>query len=143
MPHSPSKSPRACLRGQEIDLSLLREPHGADKKSRLHHGFKEAAPDIEAGVCPNHTAPTATSYPGMEIRFIQKQMPILSEGFVVHLEVFRQDEFQNDGIFNQTYRDAIVADCERFLQAPQAAMLFHAAFVQGITNFSSTAPHGN
>ncbi len=50
--------------------------------------------------------------------------------------------FQNDGIFNQSSRDVIYADCRNYLAAPNAAFLFHSAFVQGITNFSGTAPHG-
>jgi hypothetical protein len=124
-----------------MDKELLREPHGADKKARLHGWFKAVAPDIEAGVCPDVGSETANSYPGMEVRFIQKQMPIPVEGFVVNLETLRQDEYQNDGVFNQTNRDYIFADCRRYLEAPHAVMLFHAAFIQGITNFSGTAPH--
>src|SRR5690606_39426590 len=39
------------------------------------------------------------------------------------------------------HRDFIHADCARYLAAPNAAMLFHAAFVQGIGNYSGTGPH--
>ncbi len=124
-----------------MDKELLREPRGAEKKAKLHRWFKAVAPDIEVGVCPDVGSETANSYPGMDVRFIQKQMPIPAEGFVVNLETLRQDEFQNDGVFNQTHRDYIFADCRRYLEAPHAVMLFHAAFIQGITNFSGTAPH--
>jgi hypothetical protein len=124
-----------------MDKELLREPHGPEKKARLHGWFKAVAPDIEAGVCPDVGSETANSYPGMEVRFIQKQMPIPKQGFVVNLETLRQDEYQNDGVFNQANRDYIFADCWRYLEAPHAVILFHAAFIQGITNFSGTAPH--
>lgn len=124
-----------------MDKELLREPNGPEKKAKLHGWFKAVAPDIEAGVCPDVGSDTANTYPGMEVRFIQKQMPIPVEGFVVNLETLRQDDFQNDGIFDQTKRDYISADCRRYLEAPHAVMLFHAAFIQGITNYSRTAPH--
>lgn len=124
-----------------MDKELLREPNGAEKKANLQGWFKAVAPDIEAGVCPDVGSETANTYPGMEVRFIQKQMPIPAEGFVVNLETLRQDDFQNDGIFDQTKRDYIFADCRRYLEAPHAVMLFHAAFIQGIGNYSRTAPH--
>lgn len=62
-------------------------------------------------------------------------------GFVVNVETLRQDGYQNDGIFNQTNLDYILADCRRHQAAPNAVMLFHAAFIQGITNYSGSAPH--
>ncbi|HVC94069.1 MAG TPA: family 16 glycoside hydrolase [Pirellulales bacterium] len=126
---------------ERIDKELLREPGGAEKKSQLTAWFKAVAPDIEAGICPDIHSETATYYPGMEVRFIQKEMPIPAEGFVVNPETLRQDQFQNDGVFNAANLDYIFADCQRFLDAPNAVMLFHAAYIQGITNFSGTAPH--
>jgi hypothetical protein len=124
-----------------MDKELLREPHGPEKKARLHAWFKAVAPDIEAGICPDIQGETADTYPNMEVRFIQKEMPIPSEGFVVNPETLRQDQFQNDGVFTQSNRDYILADCRRYLEAPHAVMLFHAAFIQGVTNYSGTAPH--
>jgi hypothetical protein len=126
---------------ERIDKELLREPNGAEKKQRLTRWFKAVAPDIEAGLCPCVDSGTADSYPGMEVRIIQKNMPLPSEGFVVNVEPVRQDVYQNDGVFNQTNLDYIMADCRRFQAAPNAVLLFHAAFIQGITNFSGTAPH--
>ena len=38
----------------------------------------------------------------MDVRIIQKGMPIPKEGFVVNAEPIREDYFNNDGIFNQT-----------------------------------------
>ncbi len=69
-------------------------------------------------------------------------MPIPKEGFVVNVEPIREDYFQNDGIFNQSSRDAVYADCRKYLDAPNAVFMFDSAFVQGITNYSGTAPHG-
>ena len=77
----------------------------------------------------------------MDVRIIQKQAAIPSEGFVVNVETLRQDFFEQDGIFSKSAVDYILADCRRYLEAPNAVMLFHAAFIQGLTNGSKTAPH--
>ena len=124
-----------------IDHEILREPDGASKKTKLTKWFKDVAPDIEAGVCPTVGSDTADTYPGMEVRIIQKQAPIPSEGFVVNVETLRQDNFENDGVFNQGSIAYILGDCQRYLDAPNAVMLFHSAYCQGITNKSGTAPH--
>ena len=126
---------------ERIDHPIFREPDGAAKKARLTAWFKAVAPDIEVGVCPTADSGTADSYPGMDVRIIQKAMPIPSEGFVVNVETKRQDVYQNDGVFNQGNLDYVFADCRRFKEAPNAAMLFHAGFIQGITNYSGSAPH--
>jgi hypothetical protein len=126
---------------ERMDKELFREPDGAAKKAKLTAWFKAVAPDIEVGVCPDANSGTGDSYPGMDVRIIQKQMPIPREGFVVNVETLRQDVYQNDGVFNQTNLDYIFADCRRYQAAPNAALLFHAAFIQGITNFSGSAPH--
>ena len=126
---------------ERMDQVLFREPDGAAKKAKLTAWFKALAPDIEVGVCPDARSGTGDSYPGMDVRLIQKAMPIPKEGFVVNVETKRQDAYQNDGIFNQGNLDYIFADCRRFLEAPNAVMLFHAGFIQGITNYSGSAPH--
>lgn len=126
---------------ERIDKELLREPNGGQKKQQLTQWFKAVAPDIEAGICPCVDSGTDDSYPGMEVRIIQKNMPIPKDGFVVNVEPMRQDVYQNDGVFNQTNLDYIFADCRRYQAAPNAVLMFHAAFIQGITNFSGTAPH--
>ena len=77
----------------------------------------------------------------MEVRIIQKAMPIPTSGFVVNVETQKQDAYENDGVFNEGHRKYIFADCQRYLKSPNAAMLFHSAFIQGIGNFSGTAPH--
>lgn len=124
-----------------IDREIFREPDGAKKKAQLTAWFKAVASDIEVGVCPDENSGTGDSYPGMDVRLIQKKMPIPDKGFVVNVETLRQDVYQNDGVFNKTNLDYVFADCRRFRDAPNAAMLFHAAFIQGITNASGSAPH--
>ncbi|MCL4207214.1 MAG: hypothetical protein KJ000_32430 [Pirellulaceae bacterium] len=126
---------------ERMDKELLREPDGETKKAKLSAWFKAVAPDIEVGVCPDARSGSGDSYPGLDVRMIQKDMPIPATGFVVNVETLRQDVYQNDGIFNQTNLDFIFADCARYQAAPNAAMLFHAAFIQGITNYSGSAPH--
>ena len=126
---------------ERIDHPIFREPEGAAKKAKLTAWFKAVAPNIEVGICPDIKSGTADFYPGMDVRIIQKEMPIPADGFVVNVETKRQDAYQNDGVFNQTNLDYIFADCRRFKEAPNAAMLFHAGFIQGITNYSGTAPH--
>ena len=126
---------------RRIDHPIFREPDRAAKKAKLTAWFKAVAPNIEAGICPDINSGTDDSYPGMEVRIIQKQMPIPKQGFVVNVETKRQDAYQNDGIFNQTNLDYIFADCRRFKNAPNGAMLFHSGFIQGITNYSGSAPH--
>lgn len=126
---------------ERIDHEIFREPDGAAKKAKLTAWCKAVAPDIEVGVCPYEKSTTAGTYPGMDIHIIQKAMPIPATGFVVNVETQKQDAYENDGVFNEGHRQYILADCERFEDAPNAAMLFHAAFIQGISNFSGTAPH--
>ena len=123
------------------DKLLIREPDGPQKKAKLTAWFKAIAPNIEAGVGPHWKAETEDHYPSMDVRIIQKAMPIPKQGFVVNVEPVREDYFQNDGIFNRANLDAVFANCREYLDAPNAVFLFHSGFVQGITNFSGTAPH--
>jgi hypothetical protein len=126
---------------ERIDHAIFREPDGAEKKSKLTKWFKSVAPDVLVGVCPDANSGTGDSYPGMDVRLIQKDMAIPSDGYVVNVETLRQDVYQNDGVFNQANLDYIFDDCRRYREAPNAAMLFHAAFIQGVTNYSGSAPH--
>jgi len=124
-----------------IDKDMFREPGGSEKKARMTKWFKAVAPRIEAGVCPYVKSKTADSYPGMEVRIIQKYMPIPSSGFVVNVETQKQDCYENDGIFYPEAVEYVYADCQRFLKERRAAMLLHAGYIQGIGNYSGTAPH--
>lgn len=126
---------------ERIDHPIFREPDGAAKKAKLAQWFKAVAPGIEVGVCPTAHTDTADTFPGMDVRLIQKDMPIPAAGFVVNVETLRQDPYQNDGVFNKSAREFVLADCARYAAAPNAAMLFHAGFIQGITGASGSAPH--
>ncbi|WP_165070778.1 hypothetical protein [Paludisphaera rhizosphaerae] len=126
---------------ERIDHEILREPDAAAKKARLTKWFKEAAPDIEAGVCQNFPAESTDVYPGQEVRIIEKGAAIPSDGFVVNVEITRQDVFENDGVFLPAAVDKILATCQDYLDAPHAVMMFHSAYSQGVTNKSGTAPH--
>jgi hypothetical protein len=126
---------------ERMDLDLFREPGGEAKKALMTGWFKAVAPGIEVGTCPYEKSPTTDSYAGMDVRIIQKQMRIPTEGFVVNVETSKQDSYENDGVFGDAQRENVYADCERFLEAKNSVMLFHAAWIQGIGNYSSTAPH--
>jgi hypothetical protein len=124
------------------DQLLIREPDGPQKKARLTAWFKAIAPRIEAGVGPHWKSGTADQYPTMDVRIIQKGMAIPKKGFVINVEPVREDYFQNDGFFNATNLEAVFTNCCNYLDAPNAVFMFHSGFVQGITNYSGTAPHG-
>ena len=124
------------------DKLLIREPDGAKKKQTMSSWFKAIAPDIEVGIGPHWKSGTSDVYPGMDVRIIQKGMPIPAKGFVVNVEPIREDYFNNDGIFNATNLEAIFTNCRNYLDAPHAVFMFHSGFVQGVTNYSGTAPHG-
>jgi hypothetical protein len=126
---------------ERSDHPLLREPDGAAKKAKMTAWFKAIAPDIEVGVCPTEDSDTGDEYPGMDVRIIQKSMGIPSSGFVVNVELTRHDFYENDGIFSKGDIDEMRSDWERYRAAPNAAFLFHAAYIQGISNKSGTAPN--
>jgi hypothetical protein len=124
-----------------MDQPLLREPDGAAKKAKLTSWFRAIAPEIEVGVCPAENTGTGDEYPGMDVRTIQKSMAIPSHGFVVNVELTRHDYYENDGMFTKGDLADTQADWQRHQAAPNAAMLFHAADIQGIANRSGTAPN--
>jgi hypothetical protein len=59
-----------------LDHGILQEPDGAKKKAKLTAWFKKYAPDIPVGVCPSFPTNTANTYPGMDVRIIQKEAEI-------------------------------------------------------------------
>lgn len=126
---------------ERIDHPIFREPDGARKKAQLAKWFKSTAPDIEIGVCPDESSGTGTEFPGMDVRLIQKKMEIPQSGFVVNVEIQRLDQYAVDGVFHPGAVQELLATCEAYRRAPNAALLFHAAYIQGITNGSGTAPH--
>lgn len=126
---------------ERIELPIFREPDGATKKAKLHGWWHAVAPDIEAGVCPTFETDTADTYPGMQVRIIQKEAPIPADGFVVNVETLRHDGYDNDGKFEPEEFPIMLGYFEQYRKAPNAVMLFHSGYVQGITNKSGTAPN--
>jgi hypothetical protein len=124
-----------------LDHDILHEPDGPTKKAKLTSWFKKYAPDVPAGVCPSFPTNTATGYPGMDVRIVQKGHAIPDTGFVVNVETTREASYDNDGVFTPEARERMKAVWESYLSRPNAFMLFHSAFTQGVTNKSGTAPH--
>ena len=77
----------------------------------------------------------------MGVRIIQKGAEIPDDGFVVNVETTREDVYDEDGIFSPEAKKRLIANWEKFKSKPHAYMLFHSAYLQGITNKSGTAPH--
>ncbi len=126
---------------ERIDMDIFREPGGAEKKAKLTKWFKQYAPDIEAGICATYQSGTGITYPGMDMTLIQKEEKIPPTGYVVNVEMQRHDGYENDGKFEPEEFDIMEGYFRSYRDAPNAALLFHSGFVQGITNKSGTAPH--
>jgi hypothetical protein len=126
---------------QRIDKDIFREPDGAAKKARLTAWFKKYAPEVPVGVCPAYKSGTAETYPGMDVYMIQKEAAIPEKGFVVNVETQRQDAYDNDGVFTAEQLARMRGYFELYKAHPNAFMLFHSGYCQGITNKSGTAPH--
>lgn len=126
---------------QRTEHDIFREPNGAEKKAKLTAWFNKFAPDIEAGVCPAYQSGTGTTYPGMQVHIIQKEEPIPASGFVVNVETQRYDAYENDGKFEEDEFPIFLAMYQQYAAAPNACMLFHSGWCQGITNGSGTGPN--
>jgi hypothetical protein len=124
-----------------LDHAILQEPDGGKKKAKLTAWFKKYAPDIPVGVCPSYPTNTGNRYPGMDVRIIQKEAEIPDEGFVVNVEMQREDTYDNDGVFTPEARQRMLATFERYRSRPNAFLLFHCAYCQGITDRSGTGPN--
>jgi hypothetical protein len=124
-----------------LDHDIVHEPDGAAKKAKLTAWFKKYAPDVPAGVCPSFPTNTANTYPGMDVRIIQKGAEIPDKGFVVNVETTREDVYDNDGVFTPEARQRMTAVWQAYKARPNAFLLFHSAYTQGVTNKSGTAPH--
>jgi hypothetical protein len=126
---------------ERMDLDIFREPNGSEKKAKLARWFKKLAPDIEVGVCPTYKSGTGLTFPGMDVLMIQKVEEVPDRGFVVNVESQREDDYDNDGVFGPNARKRMQATWEKYKAKPNAFLLFHSGFCQGITNKSGTAPH--
>lgn len=126
---------------ERVDMAIFKEPEGAAKKAKLTAWFSAVAPDIEAGICPTYKSGTAESYPGMQVRMIQKEAEIAPEGFVVNVEMQRHDPYENEGKYEAEEFDIMRGYFEQYQTKPNAALLFHSSYCQGITGKSGTGPH--
>jgi hypothetical protein len=126
---------------KRCDLDIFKEPRGAEKKARLTKWFKAHAPGAPVGVCPTYKGGTGLSYPGMDVTIVQKGEDIPRKGLVVNVETQREDAYDNDGVFDAAARKRMKATWEKYKASPNAFLLFHSGFCQGITNKSGTAPH--
>ena len=126
---------------KRCDLDVFKEPKGEQKKEKLTKWFKKHAPDVPVGVCPTYKSGTGLSFPGMDVLIIQKNEEIPDKRFVVNVETQREDQYDNDGIFDDAARKRMRATWEKYRATENAFLLFHSAFCQGITNKSGTAPH--
>jgi hypothetical protein len=124
-----------------LDHDIFHEPKGAEKKAKLTGWFKKFAPDVPVGVCPSFGTDTADSYPGMDVRIIQKGADIPEKGFVVNVETPREDTYDNEGVFDAEARKRMVALWEKYRARPNGFILFHAAYLQGVTGKEGTGPH--
>jgi hypothetical protein len=123
------------------DHEILKEPDGLAKKARLTTWLKAVAPEIEARICPNHQSDSADSYPGMEVRFYQEEMPIPETGFAVNAETLDNDEPGNEGVFNAFHRASMQRDWQQYLNQPRLAMIFHSSYGEGVSNSAGTGPN--
>jgi hypothetical protein len=124
-----------------LDHDVFHEPNGAEKKARLTAWFKKIAPEVPVGVCPAYGTDTADSYPGMDVCLIQKGAAIPDTGFVVNVETTREDAYDNEGVFTPEARQRMVLSWEIYKSKPNACLLFHSAYLQGITGKSGAGPH--
>lgn len=124
-----------------FDHDIFHEPNGPEKKAKLTAWFKKYAPEIPAGICPSFKTGTGDSYPGMDVRIIQKGADIPATGFVVNVETTREDDYDNEGVFTPEARKRMLATWEHYRSRPNAFMLFHSAYLQGIVGKEGTGPH--
>jgi len=124
-----------------IDHEIFREPDGAAKRAKVNRWFKAVAPDIEAGMCPNHLSGSPVDYPGCEVQFFQEAMPIPSKGFAVNMETADQDLSGNEGVFNAYHLAAMRKEWASYLNVPRTAMLFRSSYVEDVRGKQGTGPN--
>lgn len=120
---------------------IFKEPDGPAKKSKLHQWFKEANPDVPAGVCATIDRGTDPFYPDSDINIIQKTMSIPAKGFTVNIETHKRDNYDSDGVFEPAELEENYGWFETYRKNPSAAIFLHAAFITGVTGRAGSAPH--
>jgi hypothetical protein len=120
---------------------IFKEPNGPDKKAQLHRWFKEANPDVPAGVCATIDRGTEPFFPGSDINIIQKTMSVPAKGFTINIESHKRDNYDSDGIYTEAGLAENFAWFEQYNKLPNAAIFLHAAWLTGVTGRSGTAPN--
>lgn len=123
------------------DHEIFREPDGAEKKAKVTAWFKAVAPDVEAGICPNHLTGSDVDYPGCEVKFFQEAMSIPKAGFAVNTETADRDASGNEGIFNKYHLASMKKEWASYLDDPRLAMLFRSPYVEDVRGKQGTGPN--
>ena len=123
------------------DHEIFREPDGDAKKAKLAGWLKAVAPNIEAGICPNHLTGSAVGYPGCEVLLYHEDMPVPEGGFSVNTETADRDASGNEGVFNAYHVASMKAEWEKYKGLPHSAMLFRSPYVEDVTGKQGTGPN--
>lgn len=124
-----------------IHHPIFREPDGDRKKAQLTSWFKQIAPEIETGICPNHLTGSAFNYPGCDVKFFQEEMPIPETGFSVNTETADRDSTGHEGVFNRFHVASMEKEWQSYLNRPDAAMLFRSPWVEDVRGQLGTGPN--
>lgn len=124
-----------------IDHEIFREPDGAAKKAKLTAWLKAVAPNIEAGICPNHLTGSTIDYPGCEVQLFHEELPVPESGFAVNTETADLDASGHEGVFNEFHLALLKEGCEKYKGLPRVAMLFRSPYVEDVTGQQGTGPN--
>jgi tripartite-type tricarboxylate transporter receptor subunit TctC len=124
-----------------VKAEMFAEPGGPEKKAKLFKWFKAAAPSIPAGVCPTILR-SEPDFPGADIQFVQKIMQIPPKGYVINCELWKRDNYDTDGMFDDKGFERMYSWFEQYKAAPNAGVFFHSGFTQGVTGGDGAAPYG-
>ncbi|MFO1003413.1 MAG: hypothetical protein U0936_24025 [Planctomycetaceae bacterium] len=124
-----------------IHHAIFREPDGDLKKSTLTGWFKEIAPGIETGICPNHLTGSSYDYPGCEVKFFQEEMAIPDVGFSINTETADRDATGHEGVFNRFHIASMEKEWRNYLDHPNSAMLFRSPYVEDVGGQMGTGPN--
>lgn len=124
-----------------IDHEIFREPEGERKKALLTSWFKQAAPHIETGICPNHLTGSPFDYPGCEVKFFQEGMPIPTSGFSVNTETSDRDSTGHEGVFNRFHVASMEKEWQMYLDRSDSALLFRSPYLEDVRGQMGTGPN--
>jgi hypothetical protein len=128
---------------QRLESDAVTERHVRSLDNMVAHGINCLAVYVQGsnGGCPTFKSSTADTYPGMDVRIIQKDAAIPAKGFVVNVETQRLDPYDKKGIFDAAARKRMKATWKMYKGKPNAFLLFHSGYCQGVTGKSGTGPH--